>query len=335
MHRRTALAGIGAACLTGLPAHTRAQGLATTPGPFLAPGRQLRFTVGYPAGGVADFAARTVAEGVAQATGVTALVENRVGAGGNIAMEYVARQPADNPMIGVFANSIVTTNPFVPQLTSKTTDALKDMVPVSAIADMVLVLAVSSNLGVETLDQFLAKARTPGQRLKIGLAGSGTPHHLAALLLERSAALDMTLVPYKGGAPMIVDAAGGHIDAVFTTIPVGSPMVAAGKLRWIAVAQPKPVRSLPGIPSLVGVYKGATVPSWIGAFASAHLSSEALNAFNETLNAAANSPAIASKLVANGLEPLSLTRAQTIAKVNDEAVFMKDFLGKIKVDFSA
>ena len=335
MHRRTALAGLGATWLAGLSGPTSAQSPSAAQSPLLAAGRQLRLTVGFPAGGVVDFAARTVAEGVAQATGVTALVENRVGAAGNIAMEYVARQPADNPVIGVFANSIVTTNPFVPQLTSKTTDALKDLVPVSAIADMILVLAVSANLGVETLDQFLARARAPGQRLKIGLAGVGTPHHLAALLLERTAGLDMTLVPYKGGAPMIVDAAGGHIDAVFTTIPVGSPMVAAGKLRWIAVAQSKPVRSLPGIPSLIGVFKGVTVPSWIGAFASAHLPGDVLNAFNETLNTAANSPAIGSKLIANGLEPLSLTRAQTIAKVNDEAVFMKDFLGKIKVDFSA
>ena len=325
---------VGATCLAHLTPRVGAQVPALASDKLITAGRQIRFTVGYPAGGVADFAARTVAEGMAQMTGVPTLVENRVGAGGNLAMEYLVKQPADSPMIGVFANSIVSTNPFVPQLMSRSANALKDMVPVSAIADMVLVLAVTPNLGVDNLEQFMAKARAPGQRLKIGLAGTGTPHHLAALLLERSASLDVTLVPYKGGAPMIVDVAGGHIDAVFTTIPVGAPLVASGKLRWIATAQPRSVPSLPGIPSLVGIFKGATIPSWIGAFAPASMPADTLNAFNEALNAAANSPAIAAKLTANGLEPLRLSRAETLAKVNDEVVFMKDLLGKVKVDFS-
>lgn len=334
MQRRIAVRAMGATCLAPLVPRGMAQVPANASDRMLLTGRQLRFTVGYPAGGVADFAARVVADGMGQMSGVSSLVENRVGASGNLAMEYLAKQPADSPMIGVFANSIVSTNPFVPTLMSRSANALKDMVPVSAIADMVLVLAVTPNLGVENLEQFMAKARAPGQRLKIGLAGSGTPHHLAALLLERSASLDVTLVPYKGGAPMIVDVAGGHIDAVFTTIPVGAPLVATGKLRWIAVAQPRTVASLPGIPSLVGIYKGATIPSWIGAFAASSMPAETLNAFNDALNAAANSPAIAAKLSSNGLEPLRLSRQETLAKVNDEVVFMKDLLGKLKVDFS-
>ena len=326
MDRRAVLSTVGAGFLSALAGSGQAQSPA---------GRPLRFVVGYPAGGVADFAARTAAEGLAQVKGIQAIVENRAGAAGNIAMEYVAKQPADAGVFGVFTNSMLSTNPFVPQLASKTVDPFKDLVPVIAMVDMILVLAVSSQLGVSTLEQFLAKARAPGQRLRIGLAGVGTPHHLAALLLERTAGLDVTLVPYKGGAPMIVDVAGGHLDAVFTTIPVGGPMVAADKLRWIAVAQPASVKSLPGVPSLVDVFKGASIPSWIGVFAPASTPAEVVSALRETLTTAVNSPAISAKLRSNGLEPISWSRAETASRIQDETRYMKDFLGKIKLDFSA
>lgn len=324
MDRRQALATLGAAMSAAvLPQFAQAQGLG---------GKQTRFVVAYPAGGVADFAARTLAEAM-HGSGSTVLVENRSGAAGNIAMEYVARQPGDAGVFGVFANSIVSTNPLVPQLASKSVDAFKDLVPVAAMADMILVLAASSQLGVNNLEQFLAKARAPGQRLRIGLAGVGTPHHLAALLLERTAGIDVTLVPYKGGAPMIADAAGGHLDAVFTTIPVGGPMVAGGKLKWIAIAQPTSVKSLPGIPSLVDVFKGASIPSWVGVWAPATTPPDVLNAMNASINAAVNSPAIAAKLRNNGLEPLNLSRAETVVRMGNEVKFMRDFLSKIKLDF--
>jgi tripartite-type tricarboxylate transporter receptor subunit TctC len=323
MDRRQALSTLGAAMAAALSPLAQAQGLA---------GKQMRFVVGYPAAGVADFAARAAVEGM-HASGISGIVENRSGAAGNIAMEFVARQPGDAGAFGVFANSIVSTNPLVPQLASKSVDPLKDMVPVAAMADMILVLAASTQLGVNNLEQFLAKARAPGARLRIGLAGVGTPHHLAALLLERTANLELTLVPYKGGAPMIADAAGGHLDAVFTTIPVGGPMVAAGKLKWIAIAQPTSVKSLPGIPSLVSVYKGASIPSWIGVWAPASTPPEVVNAIHDAMNATVNSPAIADKLRNNGLEPLNLTRAETATRIADEVKFMKDFLGKVKLDF--
>ncbi len=331
MYRRAALSALGTALAGAWPLGAA---LAQTPAQVqLLSGRPLRLICGYPAGGVADFAARTTADGLMQA-GMTTVVENRVGAAANIAMEFVARQPADAGVYGVFANSLLTTNAFVPQLTSKVADPFKDMVPVCAMADMILVLAAAAHLEVRTLDQFLAKARAPGARLRIGLAGTGTPHHLAALLLERSAGLDVIQVPYKGGAPMMADAAGGHIDAVFTTIPVGGPMVAAGKLHWIAIAQPTTSKSLPGIPSLVDVFKGASIPSWIGMFAPASTPPDVVAAMYAATMASVNSPVIAAKLRANGLEPLTLSRAETVARIQDEAKFMKDFLSKIKLDFS-
>ena len=298
-------------------------------------GMQYRFVVGYPAGGVVDFAARTIADGLGQETGATFIVENKPGAASNIACEFVARQPGDAGVFGVFANSTLTTNPFVPQLSSKSVDPLKDLKTVVAFADMILVLAVTEQLGVKTLDEFLAKAKASPTPLRVGLAGIGSPHHLAALLLERSAQLNLNMVPYKGGAPMIADAAGGHLDAVFTTVPVGGPMVASGKLRWIAIAQPKTISSLPGVPSLVEVFKGSSVPSWIGIFAQASTSDEMVLSLHDSINKVVNSPAISEKLRKNGLEPLNWTIPETNKFISDEAVFMKKFLSDFKLDFTA
>lgn len=323
MDRRTALSALAGLSLGALSGAAFAQAA-----------RTLRFMVGYPAGGVADFIARTTTEGLKSSLNATVLVENRPGAAGNIALEFVAKSAGDAGVFGAFSSSQITTNAFVPQLAPKNVDPFKDLVPVIALVDMILVLAVTPNLGVKTLDEFLAKAREMGPRLRIGLAGIGAPHHLAVLLLQRAAGLDMLMVPYKGGPPMIADAAGGHLDAVVTTVPVGGPMVAAGKLQWIAIVQPTTIASLPGVPSLAAVLKGETIPTWNGIFAPAGTPVPVLNELHTAMQAILHTPAVSAKLRANGLEPLNQTRAETAARLADEGRYMKDFLSKVKLDFS-
>jgi len=324
MNRRQVLMSFGSGALGALCPSVFAQ----------SSQKQVKFIVGYPAGGVADFVGRQVAEGLTQQAGIGTLVENRVGFAGNISMEFVAKQPPEAATYGVFSNSIFTTHPFVPQLKPKGTDPNMDLVPVAAIADMILVLAVSSTYGVNNLEEFLAKSNEPGRRVRIGLAGVGTAHHLSALLLQQTAVPHAMLIPYKGGAPMIVDAAGGHVDAVFTTVPVGGPMVQAGKMKWIAIAQPRTIQSLPGIPTLERVFRGASIPSWMGVYATSSMPAAQLDTMHDQLTKVANSPQIADKLRANGLEPLNLTRQQTEQRLKDEYLFMEKFLSTIKLDFS-
>lgn len=326
MDRRSALSTLGGGVLAALAPELHAQTLS---------GRTLRFMVGYPGGGVADFIARTCTEGLHGLTGATTVVENKPGASGNIALEAVAKAGPDSGVFGAFGNLQVTLNPLVPQFALKNVDPMRDLVPVIALADMILILAVSSQFGVKTLDQFMAKAKELGPRLRIGLAGVGTPHHLAALLIQRAAGLDMTMVPYKGGPPMIADAAGGHLDAVITTMPVGGPMVAAGKLNWIAIVPPTTIASLPGVPSLGSILKGETIPTGNTIFAPAGTPAPVIAELHDALRTLLHSPAVSAKLRANGLEPLNVPRADLPARLRDEAAFMKEFLTKSKVDFSA
>jgi tripartite-type tricarboxylate transporter receptor subunit TctC len=298
-------------------------------------GRTLRFLVGYPVGGVADFIARSTTEGLGPALGAQVLVENKPGAAGNIAMDALLKASPDSGTLGMFGNLQVTMNPHVASLALKGADPLRDLVPVIGLADMILMLAVTAPTGIKTLEQFLSRAREQGPNFRIGIAGIGAPHHLAVLLLQKNAELNMTLVPYKGGPPMMADAAGGHLDAVITTLPVGGPMVAAGKLTWIATVPATPIPSLPGLPSLSQVLKGETVPTGNGVFAPPGTSIAAAQELHQALRRQLEQPALVAKLRANGLEPLQGNRQDFVDKLRAESAYMKDFLAKVKVDFSS
>jgi tripartite-type tricarboxylate transporter receptor subunit TctC len=298
-------------------------------------GRTLKFMVGYPVGGVADFITRTTTDGLGAALGANVVVENRPGAAGNIAVDAVLKAAPESGLLGMFGNLQITMNPHVPQLAIKGGDPLRDLVPVIGLADMILMLAVTSPTGIKTLDQFMKQARDKGPDFRIGIAGIGAPHHLAVLLLQKSADLNMTLVPYKGGPPMMADAAGGHLDAVITTLPVGSPMVAAGKLQWVATVPATPIPSLPGLPSLAHVLKGETVPTGNGVFAPPGTPASVAQELHQALRRQLEQSAIVNKLRANGLEPLSGSRQEFAAKLQNESVYMKEFLAKVKVDFSS
>ena len=300
----------------------------------LLAGRNLKFVVGYPAGGVADFIARTCTEGLNGLVGAYTTVENKPGAAGNIAVDTVIKAGPDAGVFGAFSNLQITLNPLVPQFAMKNVDPMQDLIPVAAMADLILMLSVSTQFGVKTLDQFLAKAKELGPNVKMGLAGIGTPHHMAALLLQKNAGLDMTLVPYKGGPPMIADAAGGHLDAVITTLPVGGPMVQAGKMNWIAVVPPTSIPSLPGVPNLSSVLKGENIPTGNTVFAPAGTSPRVIAELSDAIRKLITSPAVNSKLRANGLEPTDVARSELHSRLKDEAAYMKDFLSKVKIDFS-
>lgn len=298
-------------------------------------GRTLKFMVGYPVGGVADFITRTTTDGLGIALGANVVVENRPGAAGNIAVDAVLKATPESGTLGMFGNLQITMNPHVSQLAIKGGDPLRDLVPVIGLADMILMLAVTTPTGIKTLDQFMKQARDKGPDFRIGIAGIGAPHHLAVLLLQKNAELNMTLVPYKGGPPMMADAAGGHLDAVITTLPVGSPMVAAGKLHWVATVPATPIPSLPGLPSLSQVLKGESVPTGNGVYAPPGTPTAVAQELHNALRRQLEQSAIANKLRANGLEPLSGSRQEFAAKLQNESAYMKEFLAKVKVDFSS
>jgi len=255
-------------------------------------GRTLRFVVGYPVGGVADFITRTTTDGLGAALGgANVLVENRPGAAGNLAVDAVLKASPDSGTLGMFGNLQMTMNPHVPQLSLKGADPLRDLVPIIGLADMILMLAVTTPTGITHLDQFLRQAREKGPNFRMGVAGIGAPHHLAVLLLQKNAELNMTPAT--------------------------------------------PIPSLPGLPSLAQVLKGETVPTGNGVFAPPGTSAAMAQELHQALRRQLDQSAVVAKLRANGLEPLTGSRQDFVNKLQAESLYMKDFLAKVKVDFSS
>lgn len=322
MKRRSFLSALCATALSG-------RSFASAPYSFA--GKQLRFVIPYNAGGVADSSARIGLEGLQTALGSGPVIcDNRPGANGNIGTEYVARQPADGTNFLVIPSSQLTTNAFVPELRIKGIDVLERFVPVAPLADTPLVLVVNANSGVKSFADLMRMAR--GSQLRFGNPGVGTPHHLAALLLEKHTGVRMIHAAYKGGAPMVADLAGQHLDAAFSSWSTAHGLVTAGKLKPLGSLQSG--TAFGGLPSLNGELGGSSVPTWIGIFAVAGTPDGAMDAVNQATRTALHSPPLAARMKDLGLVPMPMSRAETAAKLKEEARFMRSFLGKIQLDFS-
>ncbi|HEV8694507.1 MAG TPA: tripartite tricarboxylate transporter substrate binding protein [Lysobacter sp.] len=269
INRRKALAAIPAlgASVLASAAHGQAG--------FSFARKQIRFIVPFSAGGVADVTARIVLTNLAPALGAgSVIVENRPGANGNIGAEFVARQPADGLTYLIGPSSLLTMNPFVPELRIKSIDVTTQLQAVIPLADIPLALVVPADSSITNIDQFLAKARAGG--LRIGNPGVGTPHHLAILLLAHANKSTFIHAAYKGGAPMIADLAGGHIDAAISSISSAEALVKSGRLRWIGTIQSGPPRAWRDVPSMLPQMQDATVPSWTVIFAPAGIPPDAI-----------------------------------------------------------
>ncbi|WP_454752848.1 Bug family tripartite tricarboxylate transporter substrate binding protein [Cupriavidus necator] len=322
MKRRSFLSAL---CATALSSRS----FASAPQSFA--GKQLRFVIPYNAGGVADSSARIGLEGLQTALGSgVAIFDNRPGANGNIGTEYVARQPADGTTFLVIPSSQLTTNSFVPELRIKGIDVLERFVPVAPLADIPLVLVVNANSGVKSFAEFMRMARAT--QLRFGNPGVGTPHHLAALLLEKHTGVRMIHVAYKGGAPMVADLAGQHLDAAFSSWSTARGLVTAGKLKPVGSLQSG--TAFGGLPSLNGELGGSSVPTWTGIFAVVGTPDGAMDAVNQATRTALHSPQLEARMKDLGLVPMPMSRAESAAKLKEEARFMRGFLGKIQLDFT-
>jgi tripartite-type tricarboxylate transporter receptor subunit TctC len=276
------------------------------------PAHPIRLVVGYGAGGGTDIIARLAAQHLSTRLGQPIIVENRPGAGGNIASEVVAKAAPDGYTL-LLAPNTVTINPFL--FTKIDVDVEKDLRGVGLIANSPIVLVTNPNSPFKNLSELIAYAKKNPGKVNYGTPGTGTPQHLAAELFKSMAGVDLVHVPYRGSTQSLSDLMAGHIQLVSAAINSAQPFIKADKLRGIAVADGKRVAALKDLPAIGEVVKGYEVAIWYGIMAPAKTPKEIITRLNQELAKAVASPEMAERMAAQGYEAVTGSADQMDATV--------------------
>jgi len=291
--------------------------LASPAGAQSSPAKPIRMLVGFAPGGTSDILARIIAQRISESSGQSVIVENRPGAAGVIASEFVAKAAPDGHTLLLGG---IGTQVLVPLLRANMPyDPVKDLSPVSLVGVSGTVLAVRANLPAQSVRELVALAKANPGRLSFASAGSGNPLHIAAELFKLAAGVDMLHVPYKGNAPALADVVSGQVDLIFSAVPPALPLVKAGKLRLLGVSTATRLAGLENVPTIAesGV-PGYEMSTWYGVFASGGTPPEIAARLATEVKKALDVPQVREQTLAQGVEPAANTPPEFRKFVNDE-----------------
>jgi len=272
------------------------------------PSKPIRVVVNFPPGGAADQIARSVAPPVGEALGQPLVVENRPGANGNIGAEAVAKSPPDGYTLLMSSGGAFSVNPHL--YTKLAFDPVKDLEPIAAAARILVFLVVKPDLAARSVAELIALARANPGKLSYGSPGSGSSPHIAMAMFASATGIQVTHVPYKGGAPALTDLLGGQLDFMFDP-GIGLGQVRAGKLRLLAVGSPKRSPLFPDAPTVAETgIAGFDADTWFGFYAPAGLAADIAARLNRELNRALQSPQVRDRILAIGGEPGAMSAAE-------------------------
>src|SRR6185503_309679 len=226
------------------------------------PTRPITIIVPIPPGGAPDIAARVIADKLSQNIGQPVVVENKAGANGNIANEFVARSQPDGHTLGLLADSQITVNPHLYKMPI---DTLRDLAPVATVAANQFVLTVNPALPVRTFPEFIEYARKANPPLAYASGGNGSQHHLTMEMLKQRAGIKLLHVPFKGGAPAAAATVAGDTAAVWSGSS-NAAQIKAGRLRPLAVSGSHRSPLYPDLPTIGEFYPGFENSIWLGLF---------------------------------------------------------------------
>jgi tripartite-type tricarboxylate transporter receptor subunit TctC len=297
---------LGATALPALPRFTRAQAYPTRP---------VRFIVGASAGSSPDIFARLLGHWLSERLGQPFVIDNRPGAGGNIAFEVAARSPPDGYTLVLVPTSAAISATLYQKLNYNLT---RDIVPVAAIARGPNVMLVNPSVPAKTVPEFIAYAKANPGKLSMASAGIGTPGHLAGELFKLMAGVHMVHVPYRSGAPAQTDLISGQVQLMFLS-PVGViEYIQADKLRALAVTTATRSDALPAIPTIGDFLPAYEASAWWGIGAPKNTSAEIIDKLNTQINAGLADPKIKSRLADLGATAFALSPAEFGKLIADE-----------------
>ena len=278
------------------------------------PRKNITMVVGFAAGGAADTAARVVARRLGENLGLTVVVDNRAGAGGNLAHQYVANATPDGSTILLGSIGPLA---IAPHLMKLGYDPVRDLAPLTMGMSFPNVLVVHAGVGVKTLAEFVALAKKKPGALDFASTGAGSASHLAGELFNVQAGIDTVHIPYKGGAPALQDLLGGRVAAYYSTPATAQAHIDSGKL--VALASTGLTRSagMPNVPTIAeSGYPGFAATNWYAFVAPAKMPVALQDRWNQELVKALNAPDVKAELLKHGLTPQPGSRddlARTIA----------------------
>ncbi|MBK8324684.1 MAG: tripartite tricarboxylate transporter substrate binding protein [Betaproteobacteria bacterium] len=265
------------------------------------PTKPVTITIGFAPGSSIDTLTRLVAERLRDKWGQPVVVDNKPGAGANIAAEHVSKAAPDGYTLLVTTSAIAISPALYPKLNY---DPFKDLRPVGQVSAMPHIFAVKKDLPVNTVAEFIAYAKANPGKMNFSSAGTGNSDHMAGELLKALTGIDMVHVPYKGGQQAMADLVGGLVDAYFPGLPVGLPMVKGDRVKALATTGRARSKALPDVPLLSDTVKGFTVELWYGMFAPAGVPDALVQKISADLAAALKDAGLAQKFDNMGVEPI-------------------------------
>jgi tripartite-type tricarboxylate transporter receptor subunit TctC len=272
------------------------------------PTKQVRFVVGFPAGGATDVVARAISQNLSEALGQPVVVDNRAGAASNIAAEIVATAPKDGHTI--FMGTVSTA--INPSLYKKLAyDAVKDFAAITQVTDTPFMFVVHPSLPAKSVKEFIAIAKSRPGQLNYGSAGNGSGGHLFTAMFGSMAGVSLVHVPYRGASFATTSVLAGETIFMFDNIVTTLPLARSGKLRALAVTTQKRSRTAPDIPTIAesGV-PGYDANAWFGVFAPAGTPVTVINRLHSEIARIVNLPDIRDRFLALGAEPVGSTPEQ-------------------------
>jgi tripartite-type tricarboxylate transporter receptor subunit TctC len=298
------------------------------------PSKPIRMVVGFAAGGANDLVGRAIANKLGATLGRTVVVENRAGAGGNVATEHVARAAPDGYTMLLGSVSSLAMGPALYK--SVPYDPVKDFAPVTQAVTVPALLAVHPSLSVLSVKDFVALARRQPGKIDVACPGFGSIAHLSGELFKRMARIDFVLVPYKGGAPALADVMGGQVSAMMSVVSTSAPHVQSGRLVGLAVTSSQRATALPNVPTIAeSGYKGYAADGWLGILLPAGTPNEIVTRLHREIVAIMAGPDVRSQLENVGMTIDTSKSPQDFHKViQSDVVKWKTVVQEAKIELN-
>jgi tripartite-type tricarboxylate transporter receptor subunit TctC len=279
------------------------------------PARSIRIILPFAPGAGTDLMARLLSQRFYAAWGQTAPVDNRAGAGGNIGAEMVVKSPADGYTLLMTTASLTGNVTLYPKLPF---DLRRDLAPITQVGSVPIVIVVHPSVPAKNLKELLALAKTRKEGLNFGSNGTGTTSHLAGEWLAQLSGLKLTHIPFKGASAAMTSLLGGEVEIGLSSTTSARPLIAANKLRGLAVTTLRRTAVLPDLPTVATVFPGFDVDNWFALWAPAGTSAAIINKVHAEVVKSLQHPDVKSYMTREGVEPIGSTPAEFAVHINRE-----------------